>query len=264
MKYKMIAVDMDGTLVNDMSIITPRTKAAIAGAVEAGALFVTATGRSKNGIEIVNEIFDKDMPFVVFNGATAVMGKSGKVLFEKFLEFNLAKDVFELGISRGVPMVLWTGKHLWASCESKETRDYQKFYNNIEMKIISDLVELEAEGIFKVLWFSASEKTKQIQSEMKEFFSRRLFCYMSQPNFLEFVSPDAGKGVAIAEIGRLYGIDRSEMIAVGDSYNDISMLEYVGLAIAMGNAHDDVKAVCGHVTLSNNDDGAAAVIEKYF
>jgi hypothetical protein len=67
----------------------------------------------------------------------------------------------------------------------------------------------------------------------------------------------------MAEVGRLYGIDRSEMVAVGDGYNDISMLSYAGLGVAMGNAPDDIKAVCGAVTLSNNDDGVADVIERY-
>jgi len=65
------------------------------------------------------------------------------------------------------------------------------------------------------------------------------------------------------EIGKIFGIDKSEMIAFGDGYNDISMLEYAGLGVAMENAPDDVKAVCGHVTLSNNNDGVAVVIEKH-
>ena len=81
-------------------------------------------------------------------------------------------------------------------------------------------------------------------------------------HFLEFVSIDAGKGAALAEIGRLFNIDRSEIIAVGDSYNDICMIEYAGFGVAVANAHDDIKAKSDYITLSNNEDGVAEVIDK--
>jgi hypothetical protein len=262
MKYRLIAADMDGTLLNDESKLSERTKAAIRKAVGSGALFVAATGRAMRGVENVNELFDEDMPFIVLNGASVVLGKSRKVLFKKFLDATLAKEVYDIGEGRDIPIVVWTDGNLWINREYKATSDYRSEYG-AEMKLITDMDELAAEGIYKLIWFETAENVSRLQIEMKEHFGARLNCHSSRPMFLEFVGPDADKGSAMAEIGRLYGIDRSEMIAVGDGFNDISMLKYAGLGIAMANAPDEVKAVCAHVTLSNNEDGVAAVIEKY-
>jgi len=262
MKYKMIASDLDGTLLNDDSILSERTKDAVLKAMDAGALFVMATGRAMSGIEHINAIFDRDVPFITLNGAVIIMGKSRKILVNKYLDFALAKDVFNSGAGLDVAMVVWTGRRLWASREDEATRLYNGKAGK-EMRIISYFDELEEEGISKVLWIDTPERIRRHHHSMKERYYGRLNCYPSQPMFLEFVSLDTDKAIAMEEIGRIYGIDRSEMIAVGDGYNDVSMLEYAGLGVAMDNAPDDVKAVCGYVTLSNNEDGVAAVIEKY-
>jgi hypothetical protein len=263
-KYKLIASDMDGTLVNEKSELSQRTKDAIIKTVKAGKLFVTATGRPLCNVEIVNSLFDEDMPFIVFNGAAAYMGKSKKLLFEKYLGFDLAKEAFEMGKNLGIPQIVWTGPRLWASYLCKETEMYRDF-SGTGMSVVDDLDTLKGkvEGISKVLWIDDPENVKRFSREMGEHFGERLTCLSSMAHFFEFVSREAGKGAALAEIGKLYSIDRSEMIAVGDGYNDVSMLEYAGFSVAMENAPDDIKTMCDHVTLSNNDDGVAVVIEKY-
>lgn len=262
MKYKMIASDLDGTLLDDESILSERTKNAVLMAMDAGALFVMATGRAMSGVEHINALFDRDLPFITLNGAVIIMGKSRKILVNKYLDFALAKDVFNTGVGFDVAVVVWTSRRLWVSREDKATRMYNGRAGK-EMMIISDFDELEEEGIFKVLWIDTPENIRRYHHEMKERYNGRLNCYPSQPMFLEFVSPDSDKSTAMEEIGKIYGIDKSEMIAIGDGYNDVSMLEYAGLGVAMDNAPDDVKAVCGYVTLSNNNDGVAAVIEKF-
>jgi len=267
MKYKLIAVDLDGTLLNDESDMTERTKFAIIKAVDAGALFVTATGRAIQGAEFVNEQLSKDMPFIVFNGASVIMGKSRKILFSKFLDKALAKEAYDMGASRATPMVIWTDAGLRVSYDSKGTAEYKEYYKKYyysNQKVIDDIDELEDERIYKIIWFGKRDIILKYQHEMNSHFAERVNCHTSLPEYLEFVSPDADKGAAMEEIGKVYGIDRSEMIAVGDGYNDISMIKYAGLGVAMGNAPGDVKAACDLVTLSNNHDGVAAVIEEYF
>jgi len=261
MKYKLIAADMDGTLLNDKLELTERTKNAIIGAVEAGALFVTATGRPFKGIGIINDHITADMPFIIFNGAAIVMGKSKEVLFRKRLDISLVKEVYALSMDRGIPLVLWT-EQLWGNSECKATIGYKKYFG-LEMQIIENIDDFEDEFIYKLIWFGTPDVISRFQSEMQDHFRGRLNCHTSLPVYLEFVGLDAEKGSAMAELGRIYGIDRSEMIAIGDGYNDVSMLKYAGLGIAMENAPDAIKATCDEVTLSNNSDGVAAVIEKY-
>jgi len=263
LKYKFIASDLDGTLLNDASEISERTKFAILRVVEAGAVFVAATGRGMSGVAQVNALFDRDMPFITLNGAMVVMGKCGKLLVNRHLGFELAREVFDLGVSLGVSVVVWTGRRLWVSRECEDTISYQGVAGT-GMGVISDIDEIrEEEGVSKVLWIDSPDSIRRFHREMSGRYGDRLNCYPSQPVFLEFVSLDTDKAIALEEIGKVYGIDRSEMIAVGDGYNDVSMLKYAGLGVAMGNAPDDVKAVCGFVTRSNNEDGVAAVIEEF-
>jgi len=269
MKYKLIASDMDGTLVNSKSQLTERTKEAIKNTVKAGALFVTATGRPFCNIKIVNSLFteDQDMPFIVFNGAAAYMGKSEKLLFEKHLDFNLAREAFNIGQELGIAQISWTGPRLWCNRFCEETVAYRNFSDSpdLEMTAVTDLAIIKdyVPGFSKVLWIADPKEIKELQVKMSAHFGDKLNCFSSMAHFLEFVSPTAGKGSALAEIGKLFNIDKSEMIAVGDAFNDVSMLEYAGFSVAMDNAHDDIKAICDHVTLSNDEDGVAAVIEKF-
>ena len=266
MKYKLIAADMDGTLLNDASEISMRTKAAIIEAVEAGTVFVTATGRAMSGSEMVNDLLEKDFPFIIFNGASAIMGKSRKTLFNIYLDFDQAKEVVEQGKSRGVPMVIWTDtglRKVRGDNPTAEYRDYQRKYCASNYKEIREIDEINNENVYKIIWFGVDAQIREFQSVMNRYFAGSVNCYSSLPVFLEFVSREADKGSALEKIGNLYGIDRSGMIAVGDGCNDISMLKFAGLGIAMENAPDDVKAASDGMTLSNNNDGLAAVIERY-
>jgi len=262
MKYKLVAVDIDGTVLNSKFKISPRTQAAMIKAIEKGALYVTATGRAMKGAEFINDIFDKDLPFIVYNGASVVMGKSKKVLFNKFLEESLAREVFDIGHQRDIPMVIWTDDGLWTSSLCQKTIDYNKYYN-IEINIIDSLDDIAGSNVFKIFWVGTAEKNQLIQTEMRNHFAGRLNCATSQPEYLEFFSVEAGKEAALDAVGKLYGIKPSEMIAIGDGFNDIPMLEYAGLGVAMGNAPEAVKAASNHVAFSNNDDGVAAVIEEF-
>jgi Cof subfamily protein (haloacid dehalogenase superfamily) len=261
MKYKLIAVDMDGTLLNDDSEVTERSKAAILQAVEAGALFVAATGRPMIGVENINALFDKDMPFITFNGGTVVMGKSKRVLLNRSLSAHHTKQIYEEGIRRGIPVVLWVGGILWVSQDCEAIKDYKSI--GIESNIVTDINKLAEEGTSKLIWIDSPENVKRLQDEMNEVYYGRVNCHASRPQYLEFVDFSVSKGAALEVIGGIYGINRSEMIAVGDGYNDISMLKYAGLGVAMANAPEDIKAVCRHVTLSNNEDGVAEVIYRY-
>jgi len=265
MKYKLIASDMDGTLVNDDAELTVRNIEAILKAVKVGALFVTATGRPFSNVEIVNKLFNKDMPFIVLNGAAAYMGKSRKLLFERFLDFNLAKEAYEIGQKLDIAQILWIGSQLWVNKVCDETVRYSKFSTGIDMLIVDDFdaLKYESPGISKVLWIAKPSYIADLRHEMAEHFGEKLNCVSSMGHFLEFISRDSSKGLALAEIGRLYGIDSSEMIAIGDSYNDVSMLDYAGFSVAVENAHDEIKKNCDYISPSNNNDAIAHVIEKF-
>jgi len=257
LKYKLLAVDMDGTLLNSESAITERTRQAILAAMEKGVLFVPSTGRPMGGMQQISASFGFDMPMILFNGAMAVMSKSGRTLFSQGLAPGDAKEIYELGMERGIPVVMWMGERLHVSHDCGAIQDYQAI-TGATMRPITDF-----RGVTKMLWLPPGGNALRWQGEMHAHFGGRVNCHTSRPYILEFVDAGASKGLALAAVGEAYGIARGEMIAVGDGYNDVSMLEDAGLGVAMGNAPEDIKRLCQHVTLSNDEDGVAAVIEKF-
>ncbi|MCL2425787.1 MAG: Cof-type HAD-IIB family hydrolase [Oscillospiraceae bacterium] len=265
MKYKLIASDMDGTLLNDDSVITERNKQAIIKAENAGVMFVTATGRPFTNTVVINEILTKDVPFIVLNGAEVHMAKSNELLLERFLDYDLAIEAFALGQELGIAQIVWTGPYLWANRICDKTTGYESRSSERIRSAITDLATIKdkVKGVSKVLWIDDPERIEMLSVEMSAHFGERLTCASSMSHFLEFIGSNAGKGSALKEVGKLFGIDRSEIIAIGDNYNDVCMLEYAGFSVAVDNAVDGVKAVADYVTVSNNNDAVAEVIERF-
>ena len=115
----------------------------------------------------------------------------------------------------------------------------------------------------KLLIIDEPDNIARYRIYFQRLLSDVLQVYISRPNYLEFTNIEATKGNALAQLGRMLGVSRKEMIAIGDSYNDISMLEYAGLGVAMGNAPDNVKSHAGFITGSNDEDGVAEAVEKF-
>lgn len=265
MKYKLIACDMDGTLISDNRTLSQRNKNAIIKAIDAGVYFVVATGRPYVGTKIVSDLFEKDIPFIVLNGAAVCMSKTGEIIHEQYLDFDLAKQVYEIGEKKGLPQIVWTGPTLWANRVCDETIEYEG-YGDVPLKVIDDFDTLKTttSGISKVLWIDDPEKIRNVHApEMSRHFGNSLNHFSSMLFFLEFVSIDTGKGPALKYVGEFLGISRDEMVAIGDSYNDISMLDYAGYSVVVDNAPGDIKRTVDHITSSNNDDGVAEFIENF-
>jgi Cof subfamily protein (haloacid dehalogenase superfamily) len=199
---------------------------------------------------------------VLFNGAMAVTAKSKRVLFSRGLDFSSAQAVFAQGAGRGYPVVAWAGETLFVSEDCEEVRIYQSI-TGAEVHVVADLEPMRPLGVTKALWIIPPEDAMRLRTEIPALLGGRVNCHTSQPHLLEFVDAGASKGLALEAVGAAYGIAREEMIAVGDGWNDVSMLEYAGLGVAMGNAPEEIKTLCQHVTLGNDEDGVAAVIEEF-
>jgi Cof subfamily protein (haloacid dehalogenase superfamily) len=262
MEYKLLAVDMDGTLLNDASEITRRTREAVLAAIGRGVLFVPSTGRPMGGMRHVRAAFDFDLPMVLFNGAMAMTAKTERVLFSQGLDFPCAEVIFAQGIKRGYSVVAWAGERLFVNRDIEEITEYQRT-SGAELHVVPDMEPLRPYGVTKMLWIIPPEDGPRCRAEMPALLGGKVNCYTSCPHLMEFTDAGASKGLALEAVGRACGIAREEMIAVGDGWNDASMLEYAGLGVAMGNAPEEIKGLCQHVTLGNNEDGVAAVIERF-
>jgi len=262
MRYKLIAADIDGTLLNSKGRLTEETKQAIRQAVDKGVVFAISTGRPLQGLKPVVDEIGFDLPLITYNGAMLIMGKSQNVIYEKKLSRDNCIKVLELGKERGTNIVVWNDNKLYCDKINSKTIEYGKLTRT--KPILSEHLDKTVDtGATKILWYDDIPLISKYEKEINEIFRGSINVHISRPMFLEFVDKDASKAIAMHKLGEYYGIDRSEMIAIGDSSNDISMIEYAGLGIAMENARKDIKDKADYVTLSNDDNGVAHVIRKF-
>jgi Cof subfamily protein (haloacid dehalogenase superfamily) len=191
-----------------------------------------------------------------------VMGKSMDILYEQGLAADDVRTIAGLGEKYGTTITIWSGNKLYANKLNERAVKYSQLSGTTPI-LLSDLEEVIKEGVSKILWYDEVEQIDRYEKEIETLLSGNVNYHTSQPYFLEFVDRKASKAIAMEKLGEHFGIGREEMIAVGDGFNDLSMIEYAGLGVAMENARDTIKQKADYVTLSNDEDGVAHVINKF-
>ena len=255
---------MDGTLFRNDHTISPRTRKAVHNCLSAGLHFIPCTGRPFGGLSKVYPLFDEDTPFIVHHGAMAIMHRSKKQLFCVELEANLVMEVCQLAEARQLPAVIYSKDEMFFNMDCEPLKKYEEtmgikgtVLNKDEIKNIAN------KGVVNILWMDYPEQIAIHQKEMPAHFGERLNCHASGKWLFEFVAKEATKAAGLDKLIAHLGIRREEVVAIGDSYNDLSMLKHAGFSIAMGNAYDEIKAACDYVTLTNEEDGVAVWVEEY-
>ncbi len=260
--YKLIATDIDGTLLDSQKNLTGETLKAIRLAVEQGVIFTICTGRPIQGVEPLIAKLDLDLPFITYNGAVIVKGKSKEVLYDQKMSPADVKTVMRLGEHLGATNLLWVNNQLYADPLNENALQYSRI-SKTPPQPITDLEALLAQGVTKVLWCDEVETINRWHEMVGPFLTPTINYHTSQPFLLEFVDHEVSKAKALARLGAIYGIKQEEMIAIGDGFNDLSMIKYAGLGVAMANAPEAIKAEADYITLSNDEDGVAHVIYRF-
>ena len=262
MKYRLIATDMDGTLLNTNNEITPHTLAVINSAREKGVIFILSTGRPLQGVRKYIEQLQLDCPVITYNGAVVAHSRTGEIIFSQSMDTAEARRVYDIAKEKNTMFIVWSQNRLYASELSEKTEFYEGI-TSTKAEQIENFEELLSCGITKILWYDQPQTLDLWIEELKKQGFEQTTFTKSRPYFLEFFSNKTSKAVAMSKLGEYYGIDRTEMIAMGDQANDLPMIEYAGLGVAMANAVDAVKAAADYITLSNEEDGVADAIEKF-
>ncbi len=262
MKYRLLAVDIDGTLLNSKREITAKTKKAIHQAIDKGIVFTISSGRPIQGVEMITKQLEVDIPVITYNGAMVITGTSKNVIYSCNMREEDVLLVERLGRERNTTMAIWSDNQLFVNRVDERAAKYSQL-SGTQPKLYGDIRELLGKGINKLLWYDEIEQINAFEREMKDQVGPSVNFHTSQPFFLEFVDVNASKAIALEKLGEHYGIRQEEMIAIGDGYNDLSMIEYAGLGVAMENAPADIQKLADYVTLSNENDGVAHVIEKF-
>jgi len=263
--YKLIAIDMDGTLLNDKKKISPANFEAIQQARENGVKVVLASGRPligfKRYLEELNLISEDDYA-VAFNGALVQSAEGSKVISKIPLTLDDYKNLYKLSKELNVNIHALTENSVISPKDSEYTRQ-EANWNGIPNEIIAvDDVD-ECTTIVKVMFVDKPEIIEEIIEMIPEEVSNKYTVVRSAPFYLEFLNKAVNKGAGVAALAEKLNIKQEEVICIGDAGNDIHMIEYAGLGVAMGNAFPEVKKVANFITKTNEQDGVAHIINKF-
>lgn len=260
MKYKLIALDLDGTLKNSENKITPKTKKALIKVQELGMKIVLASGRPTPGLrhEAKELKLDKYGGYILsFNGARVVDVKTGETVYEQTLTVEEAKEVYDRSKKYQLSCMTYKDNVIITEDIDDKYVCIEAQINDIEKQKVSSFVDCLKDPIHKVLLTGEPDYVGDIEAEFKMPFGNRLSIYRSAPFFIEVMAKGIDKAASLDRLAKSLGIQQTEVIAFGDGYNDLSMIEYAGLGVAMDNAVDGVKEKANMITKSHNDDGIA-------
>lgn len=262
MKYKLVAVDLDDSLLGYDHKISVENKAAIKKAVDSGVIFTIATGRPlQSCLPFVKEL-DLDVPFITYNGALVIKGKSMEILYHKTIEPEDASEILKEAVDFSPTILVFKDNKLYVNELNDRIERYSKL-SNMTAYLENNLYNITKDGPTKVLLYHDPDQVKRIYYKIKDKLEGKVNFHISKPFFLEFIHKEVSKGNALAALAKNMGIAQEEVIAIGDSYNDISMIEYAGMGVAVENAYDDIKNKADYICKSNLNHGVAEVLEKF-
>jgi len=267
MAIELIAIDMDGTLLNPQHEVTPAVKQALAAAREKGVQIVLATGRPFVGVQrYLKELaLQEDGCYCITNnGALVHDAQDGSVIAEVALKIEDYRYLEELSRQLGVHFHALTKTDLYtANRDISEYSVHESFTTGIPLQFCP-AEEMDPALTFpKVMMIDRPELLDQAISQLPADARERYTIMKSSPYFLEILDKRVNKGEGVKVLATKLGIPRENIMTLGDQENDIAMLEYAGLGVAMGNALDSVKAVSQFVTKTNLEDGVAYAVNKF-
>lgn len=260
--YKLVALDLDDTLLNDELDITEGTRNALNAAMELGVVITIATGRMYASARQVAARLGLEVPLITYQGALVKHAKDGTVLYERNVPSDVVRYVFEYASQHGLHLQSYHNDRLLAKEENDRLIAYSRM-SNIPYDIEPDFNRLAEKSTPKLLMIDEPDKLDQVLADLKAAVGDKAHITKSKPNFLEIMHPEGTKGHALQHLAAHFGIRQEETIGIGDSWNDRELVEQAGLGVAMANAVDSLKQVADYITASNNEDGVKQVIEKF-
>ncbi|NLK98266.1 Cof-type HAD-IIB family hydrolase [Defluviitalea saccharophila] len=266
MTYKMVAIDMDDTLLNDELRISKENQEAIKKASKKGVKIVLCSGRTSLSINSYLEelgLKKEDEYGISYNGAVIFKTKDLEIINQEDVSLEYAQYLFVFAKKENVYVQTYQGNDLLVEKSNEYTKRYTAMAG-IQAIEIGDFSTGIKEDVIKVLFQDDHEKLVRVAEKIRPWTEGKLHMFFSKPYYLEFTSINANKGLAVRKLGQKLGFKKEEIICVGDSFNDLYMIKEAGLGIAMANAHPDIKKAAQYITENDNNHHAIKeVIEKF-
>lgn len=265
MERKIIVFDIDGTLTTSKKEISKKTKAAIIQAQEEGHLIALASGRPTNGlVDFAKELnFDKYGGYLLsFNGGRIQNYQTKQIICQSILPKDVIKTIYNYCQLNDIVMITYLDDLIIAS-KKDEFIAIESRINKMEVKVVENFPEfVKNYDLNKCLLTCKPEHSKEYELALAKMFDGKLSVYRSEPFFIEIMPLGIDKATSLDRLIKRYEISEKDLLAFGDGFNDISMIEYAGVGVAMGNAQQAVKDVAQFVTLNNDEDGIAHALKE--
>ena len=259
---KLLALDIDDTLVYRAGKVSERNLKAIAAAREAGVYVTLATGRGYFGASRVVKELGLDTYIVNYGGAMINDAKTGLPVFTTELENCLVQQIMAMADEMGLHSHLYQGDGVVCSKPNPYVNKYVSMLD-LPFEVDPELQNKVWKNVPKVLIITEPERVESLLPIFEKHFEGRVCVSASSPGFIEFNRIGANKGTAVAWIAEKLGIAQSEVAAMGDNTLDYEMIEYAGVGAVVENGNDALKAIADVIVPSCAEDGVAHFIEKY-
>lgn len=264
-KYKLIAFDVDDTLLTTEKVISPKTKQALLNAQKNGIKLCVASGRLPYGVKPYAEeldVLNNGGYYLGFNGG-AVLNSGNELIGTTYLDSKYIEPVYEVLRPTNVTTMVHKGDIIYADRKVNDYTHIEPDVIGLPLNLVDDIAEFVDWKLHKILLCGEPGELKEVEGKLKAKFADDVDIYLSAPWFLEVMPNGVNKGLGVEKVCADMGISMDEVMAFGDNYNDIPMLEMAGLGIAMGNAEDEVKNSADYVTDICDLDGIAKALSKF-
>lgn len=263
---KIIVLDIDGTLVNSKKEITPETLKHLIMAQEQGHIVALASGRPYPGMKrIAKELrLDEFGGYALaFNGGMVVECATGKAVFTKAIDSSYAKIIYEYACQHDLGLVTYQGDKVITGTNIDDYMEFEARLNFMELCRVDDFVGYVDFEMPKCLLTAEPEKAALCEKEMAELLAPEINVFRSEPFFIEVTRKGVDKAESIDKLLGILGMKQEDSICCGDGFNDLTMVSYGGIGVAMGNAQQVVKDAADYITGSCDEDGLVEVLKKF-
>lgn len=261
--YKLMAIDIDGTLLNKNSQITKNTCDALQKMKEKSMMVTFATGRFYPDAIYFAKLLGFFCPMILLHGAL-IQSQDGKVIKKQELPPESIPVLIDIAKKEKVPFQIFHENFLVIEKRSKWNDIYLSF-SEIKPVIVPDIDQYlkNHKSPFSFIYLGTEQRMAKLKKVVEDRLNNTIAIASAHPNLLEIIAPDVSKGRALKELAAMKNISLSEIIAIGDSYNDLEMIQIAGLGVAMGNSPQEVKEAADYITKDNDNDGIAYFVSQY-
>lgn len=265
---KVLILDIDGTLTNSKKEITDTMLHALLDIQKNGAQIIIASGRPTHGVKWIADtlrLSEYGGYVLCFNGARITNVNTGEVVYQQKFPRECVASLYAYAVSHHMGLVTYEDEKVITGTPFDEYMEFEARLNQMKLTHVEDFPNYVDFDINKCLFTAGVDEAPALERELAIRYKGVISIYRSEPFFIECMPQGVDKAASLAHLFQKIDVSREDAVACGDGFNDISMIKYAGVGVAMANAQDAVKEAADMVTKRTNDeDGLLEVLEKYF